>query len=216
MEIHLEVTRGTPKEAADYCRKDGEVVEFGSIRRQGSRTDLEEIRLALVSGASEREIAEQYFSQWIRYGKRFKEYQALIAPVSKPNYLLETFSEDWRKKVENYDYSKAMILIGESGIGKTEFALALLPGALVVSHMDQLSEFNSRHNGIIFDDMAFTHMPRTGQIHLVDWTLDRAIHIRYQVALIPKNTKKIFTSNVTDIFEDDPAINRRINKIYLN
>lgn len=109
-----------------------------------------------------------------------------------------------------------MILIGESNIGKTSFAKALLPNALIVSHMDDLGLYDvTAHSGLLFDDMEFTHIPRSAQIHLVDIDDARSIHIRYQTANIPANTKKIFTTNLEDIFLDDPAINRRIQKHHL-
>jgi hypothetical protein len=215
-ELHLEKMKGTLDEAISYCQKEGgEVLELGNLRRKGKRTDLEAIQESLKNGATELEIAEQYFSQWIRYGKRFKEYQDLLNPrSSSPRFTLESFSTEWIEKVKDYDYSKCMVLVGETGIGKTEFALALLPGALVVSHMDDLIHFKDQ-SGIIFDDMSFDHMPRSAQIHITDWSLDRSIHIRYQTAFIPANTKKIFTTNVKSLFENDPAINRRINFIEL-
>lgn len=105
---------------------------------------------------------------------------------------------------------------GPSGIGKTTWAKAYcqLP-ALWVTHMDDLRLFRAGfHKSIIFDDMSFCHMPRESQIAIADTQQSRSIHIRYGVARIPAGIQKIFTSNV-EIFQEDEAIKRRINKILL-
>lgn len=115
-----------------------------------------------------------------------------------------------------FDNSKTIVLVGPSGCGKTSYVKSRYPRILMVSHMDQLADYDPTvHQGILFDDMCFKHMPRTAQIHLADQDDDRHIHIRYQTAYIPKHTLKIITSNVRDVFEDDPAINRRLHVIDL-
>lgn len=102
---------------------------------------------------------------------------------------------------------------GPSGVGKTSYLRSRFPNALWVTHIDDLGTFDSaiHTDGIIFDDMSFTHLPRTAQIHLVDMDDDRSIHIRYGTATIPAGTQKFFTSNVREIFDlNDAAIARRV------
>lgn len=112
------------------------------------------------------------------------------------------------------DWSKSHIFWGEAGCGKTIYALQLMPKALFVTHMDDLVQFDAtEHDGIIFDDMSFDHLHREAQIHIVDIDFPRSIHVRYQVAHIPPNTKKIFTTNKQDgaiFLTEDLAIKRRI------
>ncbi len=107
-----------------------------------------------------------------------------------------------------------MILWGESQIGKTQFALAHFKTPLMISHMDRLTTFDPRvHDGIVFDDMSFTHLHQEAQIHLVDINNTRDIHVRYLCAHIPRKTKKIFTTNKDQgrIFDTDyPAIANRL------
>lgn len=111
---------------------------------------------------------------------------------------------------------KTTVLMGPSGIGKTNWAIKNAPKpCLLVTHIDQLKNLKGFHKSIIFDDMCFTHWPREAQIHLVDTALPRAIHVRYGTALIPAGLTKIFTCNTPCLSWADAAIDRRINKIIL-
>lgn len=75
---HVEIRKGTPAEAASYCKKDAAFNEYGQISHgQGARTDLKGIKTRLDSGANMREIADEYFGDFIRYHKGFKEYSIL-------------------------------------------------------------------------------------------------------------------------------------------
>lgn len=120
----------------------------------------------------------------------------------------------WTRPIlENF---KALFIHGGTNLGKTQWAIAHFKNALVVGHMDALKSFDPEiHDGIIFDDMSFNHLPREAVIQLLDWDLDRDIHCRHACALIPKHTRKIFTSNKTfnDTFPYDEAgaIARRIS-----
>jgi len=121
--------------------------------------------------------------------------------------------DDWR----------VLYLWGKSGVGKTQFAKALLPGATIVSHGDQLKDCDFS-KGVIFDDFSVAHWPPTSVIHLVDWDEPRGIHCRYSHVVIPPHTRKIFTFNrLLDAWcppsineEQFQAIRRRITVIEIN
>lgn len=117
----------------------------------------------------------------------------------------------------HYDqWERPLVLLGPTGCGKTSWAIKNAPKpALLISHLDRLSELNESHKSIIFDDMVFKHMPTQAQIHLVDYHCPRDIHCRYRVASIPKGMPKIFTCNERP-FEQHPAIERRIRVYSIN
>ena len=48
--------------------------------KQGERSDLEAIRLAIRNGANETEIADGYFGDWMRYRQGIREYRNLVQP----------------------------------------------------------------------------------------------------------------------------------------
>lgn len=211
---HLEVARGTPQRNIEYCSKEGEQTEFGEAQTNAGRSSrFQEAIDRMQGGGTIHDLWSEYPDQMIRYRGGFTAYARHLFTVETTLYPLESFR--W-----NFDmnFEKSIVFWGDSGIGKTCFALALLPGALLVSHIDQLLDFDpQRHTGIVFDDMDFRHVPRTAQIHLLDNDQFRAIHCRYDCARIPAKTKKIFTTNEIngEIFLDDPAINRRRRIIHL-
>lgn len=209
-QVHLESTKGSDEQNRTYCMKDGDFWEQGTMSSQGKRSDLEDYHQAVLDGMSEYELREKFVSIWTRYPNLSKRIRSTVLIASSPNFSKEEFQ--WRFE---YPDGSSLILWGEPGIGKTEFAKSLLgENFLLVSHIDQLSDFKPDfHSGIIFDDMSFLHHPRESQIHLLDQDNDRAIHIRYGIGFIPKNTRKVFTTNVTNghIFDlNDGAIKRRV------
>lgn len=115
----------------------------------------------------------------------------------------------------NWVEEKCLILIGDSGIGKTTYAKRIIPKpALFISHIDDLKKFEpDYHKSILFDDVCFTHYPLQAQIHLVDNENPRSIHIRYGTARIPQGTYKIFTCNEQPVDLSKAPIRRRCQVI---
>lgn len=65
---HIETARGSPAQAANYCKKDGKFAEFGNCPGgSGQRSDLSLLYDRIKSGATYKEIAEEFPSQFLRY-----------------------------------------------------------------------------------------------------------------------------------------------------
>lgn len=124
-----------------------------------------------------------------------------------------TIDKKWKRPLKT-DF-RTMVFQGPSGIGKTQFAKAHFKKPLLVSRMDQVKLLDETHDGIVFDDMNFCELDRTAQIHLVDWDEERHIPARYNDAIIPAETKKIFTTNVMCLNYNDAAIARRLEIVKL-
>lgn len=84
---------------------------------------------------------------------------------------------------------------------------------MMTTHLDLLARYDSdNYDGIILDDMSFSHLHREAQLALVDRFEDRQIHVRYRIAEIPAGTPVIITTNQSPSFIlnlSDPAIKRR-------
>lgn len=67
---HFEERKGTPEQAAMYCKKDGDFVEFGSMSKQGERNDLNSIKKAIFEeDYTLRDIQHEFFPIYIKYSK---------------------------------------------------------------------------------------------------------------------------------------------------
>lgn len=68
---HLETKQGTPSQASEYCKKDGDFVEFGTLPGpQGKRSDWDDLRAFvedLERVPSERELASRFPGLFARY-----------------------------------------------------------------------------------------------------------------------------------------------------
>lgn len=193
-----------------YIKKDGDWLEFPtqqSIFEQCKEMSIQQ----WIEHCIQQKIAFQYCD------KIWK-----MCHVPRENTITEVpegvFQCDALKEFTYNNWTfKSLILYGESGVGKSNWAKwHMEKPALFVSHLDCLKDYDSSfHRSIIFDDVSFMHMPREAQIHIVDTFDPRAIHCRYRVANIPAGTPKCFTANKR-IVMDDPAINRRIHVVKVN
>lgn len=99
---HVEARKGTAKQAAVYCKKDGDFQERGEITNQGARTDLDEIA-ELVKARGVEGVVEEMPSAIIKYAKGIERLSELI-------------------QVPRSTKPKVVWLWGKSGVGKSRIA----------------------------------------------------------------------------------------------
>lgn len=172
----------------------------GSARKGGSGEICAEILHAIKSGASMHDIHDKYSSWTCAHAGWVKDMFTLwsVRPCPSQFSLKECCGMIKQHPVEfdHADWQHSVVVIGNAGIGKTEWALAHFERPLLVNHVDKLKSYHPDvYDGIVFDDIGFTHWPVEAQIHITDWTQDRDIHCRFFNGVIPKHTKKIFCCN---------------------
>lgn len=221
-DIHVEQCGGTHDQNVAYCTKDESRVdgpwEFGDRQVVGSgrRTDLHDVQALLDQGANLREVATKHFSSWVKYRQAFADYAVMKKTAeSKPKYEMDKFN------MMPLDLTLPVWLYGPTNCGKTSFAMAHFKNPLMVQHLEDLKAFDAKlHDGIVFDDMSFTHVPFQQVLRLFESEYDSTIHCRYMNAVIPKGTKRIFTHNTPDAWVPKDlmegqyeALNRRIKLV---
>lgn len=201
--VHWETTKA--KQDNIYCLK-RDSVPFINIdnRKQGKRTDFDEVYEIIKEGGDAREVCEYNPGLYIRFSNGIDKAIAL-------HDSLEEMAEYTEFTLPHLtDWKRSHIIVGPAGTGKTQWALSHFEKPCLISQTDDLLHFNARiHDGLVFDDMEFGNWPRSKQIHLLDQDQNRSIKCRYKNARIPKHTKKIFTCNTLSMLHGDSAIDRR-------
>lgn len=100
--FHYEITRGTPLQASDYCKKDGKFWEFGTLPQQGERTDWQKAVNDLNNGSDIETIVTE---------------QPQLLPSIR---ALERY-KNLTQKSTHRDV-KVILLVGSPGTGKTRWA----------------------------------------------------------------------------------------------
>ncbi|UDN67408.1 replication-associated protein [robinz virus RP_493] len=110
---HVEQARSGDEDNRNYCTKDGDYYERGTMVKRGGRSDLVRAADAVLSGSPLSEIANTMPNIFVRYSRGLRDLQATAGSLGKRTWCTELW-----------------IFFGESGSGKS-FSARLLAGESV-------------------------------------------------------------------------------------
>jgi hypothetical protein len=111
---HWEKRQGSHEQAKAYCTKEdtrqSEPVMVGEEPAPGKRNDLDAVKKLIDTGASWKQVADEHFTQFVKYERGLRSYSSLTA---KPR--------DFKTEV--------IVLYGPTGTGKSLFCRTNAPDA---------------------------------------------------------------------------------------
>lgn len=162
---HIEPTKGTPKEASDYCKKDGDFIEKGTCPQQGKRTDVEVVREELAMGNGIRGVVRRATNlQQIKIAESILKY--------------EEPKRTWKPEVFWY--------WGLTGTGKSRQAHIDFEGTdfyRKTANTGKWWEGYDAHENVLIDDLDANNFPYKNLLDLLD---------RYECRIECKNGTRQF------------------------
>jgi len=212
--MHIEATRGTPQQAADYCKKEHLFDDFGTLctgeegRKKGN--DSEKKKYAdLIKMAEEGRMQE-------------------IKELDPYNYLrmystLQKIAKDNPRPIEDLNTTTGMWIYGPSGVGKSRGIREVLKHHGIPFYDKGCNKWWDGYNNepaVLVDDFDPTHKVL---FHYVKrWTDHYAFRAEVKnSALFIRPRLIVFTSqySIEEVWEDTPtrdAVHRRCKVVYLN
>ena len=123
---HIERANGSAQQNREYCSKEGDFFEQGTLPSQGKRKDLEECRDAIKNGLRGKlELIEQYPSIVARYPQFIEEcIDVYSSKPPAPVITLKPWQADIVEMLKDAPHDRKIIFVVDhlGGAGKTTFS----------------------------------------------------------------------------------------------
>lgn len=146
---HIEKAKGTPKQASDYCKKEGDYVEYGELPQpSGKRNDLEQIKHLVNNGGRMVDVIDVATSyQSVKMAEQMFKYK------EKPR--------NWKPRVYWF--------YGPTGTGKSKLAYEMFGDTCYTAmSTGKWWEGYDAHENVIIDDMRKDFMKFHELLRLLD------------------------------------------------
>lgn len=148
---HFERAKGTPEQAAEYCRKDGDFIEYGTLPvRRGHRSDIDSLVQTISSGACIDDIRDQHPKLFLRYPRAIGEWVTSLQPT-----------REWVTEV--------IVHWGKTGTGKTRSVFEFICRDSIYIHPGE--QWFDGYDGqpvVLFDDFSGSEFKLSYLLKLLD------------------------------------------------
>jgi len=195
---HLEIANGTSLEASEYCKKEGDFVEFGTPPTPGKRTDLEAAIDAIKDGADMRTIADEHSSVFVKFGRGLRDLRLTL------------------EQPYNHESTRGVWIYGPPGTGKSHAARHLDPDAYLKPQSKWFDGYNGQKT-MILDDLDTNVLGHYLKIWADKYactgeTKGGTIHLQHHLFIVTSNY------HPSELWKEDEqmlaAIERRFNIIH--
>ena len=180
-------------------------------------------RLRGKQGGLQKAISDAWRHHRAINGEAIPTERCLYTTTRYPfdSFILSEAMHEW---VREGHKSKALVLEGPGGIGKTRLAMALLlrvrPKVFFIDDYEQINKCHwTGFEGVLFDDVCMKHKSIDECKALFDMDWSRIVKCRYENGVLPEGTPRIFSTNHTralffprdyNLAEHQHPINRRM------
>lgn len=200
----------------------GKIPDFKKSKNEFKDITADPVKDLLEAGGSKEDILKRAYEHnqtW--YMNNHKKLKTLLdEKIPEPDlatYDIQLFN----MKPIQFHAEKHVLLMGPTGVGKTQFALAHFKHPLLVKDKEDYRRFTDQTDGIVMDDIAFkTWLPET-LLKLVDTLCTITQQVKYGSVRIPGKIKRIICVNNIDVFwpngicdDHKRAIARRVDAYY--
>jgi len=208
--MHIEKTRGTPQQAADYCKKDGQFEEFGKLNNPEEQGEIEKER-------------------WRRIWNLAKAHKIEEIAESDPHAAVACYhsicsiGKDHLLRVEDLSKPTGLWIYGPSGVGKSYGIRQICEHHELLVYDKPCNKWWDGYNNeivVLIDDFDKTHsclghyLKRWGDSYAFTAEVkNSAIRIRPRMVVV---TSQYPIESIWDDCESRDAIKRRYTQIYLD
>lgn len=192
----------TPERYLDYVRKeatrviDGWIFETGKQPLWNTRSTTFSTFKDLIDCTSKEDAIEIAKGDPKAFVIQHKSIMSFIndkfTVVNKPKYGPNDFN------IPLCDFPEgvyALLFVGKSGIGKTQFANAHFKNPVTIGVKDDYKKLTDDVDGFILDDVATKDWHATTLIRWLDGDSDHTMDVKYSSAVLPMHLRRIICLN---------------------